>query len=130
MIRSIEKKEAGSEVIRACKDDWFFVKKRNIIEIDRKQGGEPGRMVKVIMLWFVVINIIGYVVMSEDKNKARKRRERVPEKTLFLLAAMGGALGVLIAMYRKRHKTRHMSFRIGIPLLLLLNIFLYSYFLR
>ncbi|AIQ21968.1 DUF1294 domain-containing protein [Paenibacillus sp. FSL E2-8871] len=87
-------------------------------------------MVKVIMLWFVVINIIGYVVMSEDKNKARKRRERVPEKTLFLLAAMGGALGVLIAMYRKRHKTRHMSFRIGIPLLLLLNIFLYSYFLR
>lgn len=130
MIRSIEKKEAGSEVIRVCKDDWFFVKKRNIIEIDRKQGGEPGRMVKVIMLWFVVINIIGYVVMSEDKNKARKRRERVPEKTLFLLAAMGGALGVLIAMYRKRHKTRHMSFRIGIPLLLLLNIFLYSYFLR
>lgn len=106
------------------------MKKRNIIEIDRKQGGEPGRMVKVIMLWFVVINIIGYVVMSEDKNKARKRRERVPEKTLFLLAAMGGALGVLIAMYRKRHKTRHMSFRIGIPLLLLLNIFLYSYFLR
>ncbi|AIQ33741.1 MULTISPECIES: DUF1294 domain-containing protein [unclassified Paenibacillus] len=87
-------------------------------------------MVKVIMLWFVVINIIGYVVMSEDKIKARKRRERVPEKTLFLLAAMGGALGVLIAMYRKRHKTRHMSFRIGIPLLLLLNIFLYSYFLR
>ncbi|HBS44081.1 MAG TPA: DUF1294 domain-containing protein [Paenibacillus sp.] len=87
-------------------------------------------MVKVIILWFVVINIIGYVVMSEDKNKARKRRERVPEKTLFLLAAMGGALGVLIAMYRKRHKTRHMSFRIGIPLLLLLNIFLYSYFLR
>ncbi|HEY4430804.1 hypothetical protein CA600_29230 [Paenibacillus sp. VTT E-133280] len=87
-------------------------------------------MVKVIMLWFVVINIIGYVVMSEDKNKARKRRERVPEKTLFLLAAMGGALGVLIAMYRKRHKTRHMSFRIGIPFLLLLNIFLYSYFLR
>jgi uncharacterized membrane protein YsdA (DUF1294 family) len=68
--------------------------------------------------------------MSEDKNKARKRRERVPEKTLFLLAAMGGALGVLIAMYRKRHKTRHMSFRIGIPFLLLLNIFLYSYFLR
>ena len=42
---------------------------------------------------------------------------------------MGGALGVLIAMYRKRHKTRHTSFRIGIPLLLLLNILLYGYFL-
>jgi len=87
-------------------------------------------MIQALMLWFAVINIIGYVVMSEDKNKARKRQQRVPEKTLFLLAAMGGALGVLTAMYRKRHKTRHLSFRIGIPLLLLLNILLYGYFLR
>lgn len=86
-------------------------------------------MVQVVLLWFALINIIGYVVMSEDKNRARKRRDRVPEKTLFLLAFMGGALGVLIAMYRKRHKTRHTSFRIGIPLLLLLNILLYGYFL-
>ncbi|MNI75462.1 hypothetical protein D3C73_1316160 [compost metagenome] len=87
-------------------------------------------MVKGVLIWFVLINIIAYVVMSEDKNKARARRERVPEKTLFLLAFMGGALGILIAMYRKRHKTRHTSFRIGIPLLLLLNILLYGYFLR
>ncbi|OKP92636.1 DUF1294 domain-containing protein [Paenibacillus sp. P32E] len=86
-------------------------------------------MVQVVLLWFALINIIGYVVMSEDKNRARKRRDRVPEKTLFLLAFMGGALGVLIAMYRKRHKTRHTSFRIGIPFLLLLNILLYGYFL-
>ncbi|AIQ66852.1 MULTISPECIES: DUF1294 domain-containing protein [Paenibacillus] len=86
-------------------------------------------MVQVVLLWFALINIIGYVVMSEDKNKARKRRDRVPEKTLFLLAFMGGALGVLIAMYHKRHKTRHTSFVIGIPLLLLLNILLYGYFL-
>ena len=87
-------------------------------------------MIQVVTLWFVVINVIGYVVMSEDKNKARKRKQRVPEKTLFLLAGMGGALGVLTAMYRKRHKTRHTSFRIGVPLLLLLNVLLYSYILR
>ncbi|MDF9844636.1 MULTISPECIES: DUF1294 domain-containing protein [unclassified Paenibacillus] len=87
-------------------------------------------MVKGVLVWFVLINLIAYVVMSEDKNKARARRDRVPEKTLFLLAFMGGALGILIAMYRKRHKTRHTSFRIGIPLLLLLNILLYGYFLR
>ncbi|WP_150274744.1 DUF1294 domain-containing protein [Paenibacillus tepidiphilus] len=86
-------------------------------------------MVRGILLWFVIINVIGYVVMAEDKDKARKRRDRVPEKTLFLLALMGGALGVLIAMYRKRHKTRHASFRIGIPLLLVLNFVLYGYFL-
>ncbi|WP_238653877.1 MULTISPECIES: DUF1294 domain-containing protein [Paenibacillus] len=87
-------------------------------------------MVKVVVLWFLIINVIGYVVMSEDKDRARKRRDRVPEKTLFLLAFMGGALGVLIAMYRRRHKTRHTSFRLGIPLLLLLNMLLYGYFLR
>lgn len=87
-------------------------------------------MVRLVLFWFVMINVIGYVVMSEDKNKARKRRDRVPERTLFLLAFMGGSLGVLIAMYRKRHKTRHASFRIGIPLLLLLNMVLYGYFLR
>ncbi|SEU27242.1 DUF1294 domain-containing protein [Paenibacillus sp. NFR01] len=87
-------------------------------------------MVRLVLFWFVIINVIGYVVMSEDKNKARKRRDRVPERTLFLLAFMGGSLGVLIAMYRKRHKTRHASFRIGIPLLLLLNMVLYGYFLR
>ncbi|MNC17348.1 hypothetical protein D3C75_652240 [compost metagenome] len=94
------------------------------------QEGGAGKMVRGVLLWFVLINIIAYVVMSEDKNKARARRERVPEKTLFLLAFMGGALGIWIAMYRKRHKTRHTSFRIGIPLLLLLNILLYGYFLR
>ncbi|CAM3011667.1 DUF1294 domain-containing protein [Paenibacillus sediminis] len=66
--------------------------------------------------------------MSEDKKRSRFKRERVSERTLFLLAAIGGALGVLIAMYRKRHKTRHLSFRLGIPMLLFLNAVLYGYF--
>ncbi|MDT3427840.1 uncharacterized membrane protein YsdA (DUF1294 family) [Paenibacillus forsythiae] len=87
-------------------------------------------MAKLVTVWFAVINIISYLVMSEDKDKARSRRERVPEKTLFLLAAIGGALGVLTAMYRRRHKTRHLSFVIGIPLLLLLNVLIYGYFLQ
>ncbi|MFD1773609.1 DUF1294 domain-containing protein [Paenibacillus rhizophilus] len=87
-------------------------------------------MVKIVAIWFAIINIIGYIVMSEDKDKARGRRERVPEKTLFLLAAIGGALGVMTAMYRRRHKTRHLSFVIGIPVLVLLNVLMYSYFLQ
>lgn len=82
-----------------------------------------------IMIWFVFINLIAYIVMSDDKRRARQRKERVPEKTLFLLAAIGGSLGTLLAMNIKRHKTKHASFRIGIPLLLLLNAVLYGYFL-
>nr|WP_160037188.1 DUF1294 domain-containing protein [Paenibacillus sp. An7] len=82
-----------------------------------------------IMVWFVFINLVAYLVMSEDKRRAQKRRDRVPEKTLFLLAAIGGSLGILIAMYRKRHKTKHSSFTIGIPILLFINAVLYGYFL-
>ncbi|WP_223068874.1 DUF1294 domain-containing protein [Paenibacillus caui] len=87
-------------------------------------------MREALMAWFVFINLIAYLVMSDDKRRARERRERIPERTLFLLAAIGGALGILIAMYKKRHKTRHGSFVFGIPLLLFLNAALYTYFLR
>lgn len=86
-------------------------------------------MSTALWIWFFVINMVGYLVMSEDKKRAQKRRDRVPEKTLFLLAAIGGSLGVIIAMYRKRHKTRHVSFRLGIPVLLFINAVLYGYFL-
>ena len=87
-------------------------------------------MITALWIWFIIINMVGYLVMSEDKKRAQKRRDRVPEKTLFLLAAIGGALGVIIAMYRKRHKTRHVSFRLGIPMLLFMNAVLYGYFIR
>ncbi len=93
-------------------------------------GGMWIHMRLVIGIWFIIINLIGYFVMSEDKRKARRRQERTPERTLFLLALIGGALGVLIAMYRWRHKTKHLSFVVGIPVLLFINAVLYVYFLR
>jgi len=81
-----------------------------------------------LIVWIVFINAVAYLVMSEDKRRARMGRDRVPEKTLFLLAAIGGALGIWIAMYRKRHKTRHLTFKVGVPLLLVVNVALYTYF--
>lgn len=82
-----------------------------------------------LLLWFLIINVISYLVMADDKRRARQRRDRIPERTLFLLAAIGGSLGVLMAMNVKRHKTKHASFRVGIPLLLLLNAVLLGYLL-
>ncbi|WP_334074960.1 MULTISPECIES: DUF1294 domain-containing protein [Paenibacillus] len=81
-----------------------------------------------LLVWLLFINAVAYIVMSDDKRRARQRKERIPERTLFLLAAIGGAPGVLLAMQLKRHKTKHMSFRVGIPLLLVLNAALYGYF--
>jgi uncharacterized membrane protein YsdA (DUF1294 family) len=82
-----------------------------------------------LLLWFIFINLVAYIAMADDKARARQRRERIPERTLFLLATIGGAAGTLIAMKSKRHKTKHASFRIGIPFLLVLNAILYGYFL-
>lgn len=60
--------------------------------------------------------------MLIDKIKAKKKRWRIPEATLFLVAAVGGSIGSLIGMYTFRHKTKHMSFVVGMPLILAVQI--------
>ncbi len=72
--------------------------------------------------YLIIINLVTFAVYGADKWKAKHRRYRVPEKTLFLLAIFGGSLGALAGMQLFRHKTRHWYFRYGIPLLLLLQI--------
>ena len=63
-----------------------------------------------------------FAMMGIDKSLAKRGAWRVPEKTLFLLALLGGALGGIIGMYFFRHKTRHTSFKAGLPMLLIVNI--------
>ena len=65
-----------------------------------------------------VINLEGFALMGIDKSRARRGRRRIAEATLFIVAALGGSLGVLCGMYAFRHKTLHTSFTVGIPLLL------------
>ena len=77
---------------------------------------------KILLEYLLTINIIGFAVMGYDKTKARRGDRRVPEKHLFAAAALGGALGVLAAMKKFRHKTKHPSFRFGIPALLAVNL--------
>ena len=76
----------------------------------------------IILIWCSVMSFIFFMAMGIDKLKARAGKWRIPERTLFLLAAMGGALGSMLGMLAFRHKTKHKSFVIGMPLLLLLNI--------
>lgn len=73
-------------------------------------------------IYLLFINIFSFSLFGIDKNKAVRNAYRIPERTLFLTAAVGGSLGSLLGMYLFRHKTRHTSFRIGVPALLILHI--------
>lgn len=73
---------------------------------------------KLIAIYLLIINAAGFLVMTADKLYARKNMWRVPERTLLAVAALGGSIGVLAAMYTVRHKTRHAKFVIGVPAIL------------
>ena len=73
---------------------------------------------KLLSFYLLIINALGFLLMLVDKWKARKNRWRVRESTLLLIAALGGSVGSLLGMYLFRHKTRHLKFTLGIPLIL------------
>lgn len=77
---------------------------------------------KFLLIYLLIVNAAGFLIMTADKLYARKKSWRVPERTLLGVAAMGGSIGVLIAMYTVRHKTRHPKFTIGVPLILAVQI--------
>ncbi|WP_042223269.1 DUF1294 domain-containing protein [Oceanobacillus manasiensis] len=77
---------------------------------------------KGMLLYLVVANIITFIMMGLDKQKARKKQYRIPERTFWLLALVGGSLGAIFGMRRYRHKTKHKTFVWGMPILLLVNI--------
>lgn len=74
-------------------------------------------------LYILVINIIGFFVMYLDKQKAKKNKWRISEKTLFVIAIMLGSIGIYLGMYKFRHKTLHLIFTVGIPVCIILNTF-------
>ncbi|MHA6484266.1 DUF1294 domain-containing protein [Paenibacillus sp. strain BS8-2] len=85
-------------------------------------------MTIIYALIVVLIGLNGwtFILMGWDKNRAKQRgKRRVPEKRIFLLAAIGGAFGVWSGMKMWRHKTQHRSFTVGIPYLAALNIIVY-----
>ena len=69
------------------------------------------------LLWLCCMSVITFFVMGSDKLRAKQGARRVPEARLFLLALLGGGVGGLLGMYAFRHKTRHLHFVIGFPLI-------------
>ncbi len=76
---------------------------------------------QLLGFWLAVMNLAAFVLMGLDKRRARKDRWRIPERTLFLPAILGGALGGLLGMRVFHHKTLHRRFSIGFPVLLVVQ---------
>ena len=76
----------------------------------------------ILIIYLILINLIGFIFMGVDKHRAKRGAWRISEGTLFLLAIIGGSIGSLAGMYAFRHKTRHVIFVVGMPLILILHI--------
>lgn len=83
----------------------------------------------ILFVYLFLMNLIGFLSMLIDKRRARKNGWRIRERTLFLLAILGGSIGSLSGMYIFRHKTRHWYFVLGMPLILFLQASLTLFFL-
>lgn len=79
-------------------------------------------MFKVILNYLLIINLLGFLIMLIDKQRAIHKEWRIPEKTLIGISFFGGAIGMLLGMSSFRHKTKHKKFTIGIPFILLMQI--------
>ncbi len=77
-----------------------------------------------LIIYLVMINFVAFLLMGFDKRRARRQAWRIPEKTLFGSALLGGSIGAIAGMQFFRHKTRHLSFQIGMPAILIIQIVL------
>lgn len=84
----------------------------------------------LILLYLTIINAASFLLMLIDKQKARRGAWRIPEATLIWIAILGGSIGSLIGMYFFRHKTRHLKFVLGIPVILFAQLSLVIWLYR
>lgn len=90
--------------------------------MDGKRQIEKVKMSEIILIYIAVINIVTYIIYGIDKNRAVNGRYRISEAILLMLAAVGGSLGAFLAMKYFRHKTKHLKFKLLIPIFMVLQV--------
>ena len=75
-----------------------------------------------LLIYLLILNAVGFLLMLIDKKKAQLGRWRIRESTLMTVAVLGGSIGSLMGMKLFRHKTKHLKFILGIPVILALQI--------
>ena len=85
---------------------------------------------KYLLIYLIAISIIAIIITIYDKLWAIGRRWRVKENTLMLISALGGSLAMYITMLIIRHKTRHIKFMLGIPLIIIIQLIIFYFIWR
>ena len=81
-------------------------------------------------IYICILSLITFALMGADKLRAIRKKRRISEKTLFISAILGGGAGGVLGMLIFRHKTKHLSFVIGMPVICAANIVLAWIMLR
>lgn len=87
-------------------------------------------MIKYFTIYFIIINFVSFILMYIDKRRAIKKEWRISEHTLILISLLGGSIGSLIGMYTFRHKTKHLKFKVGIPIILVIQLLVTANIIR
>ena len=81
-------------------------------------------MKEIFIIYLIIANAVGFFVMKMDKERAKAKAWRIPEKVLFGIAILGGSIGTWVGMYIFHHKTKHWYFRIGMPIIAIVQVVL------
>jgi len=78
----------------------------------------------LVLLYFFIINLVGFLLMLVDKRRSINREWRISERTLFIVSIIGGSIGSYLGMQLFRHKTKHLKFTVGIPIIIIIQGYL------
>ena len=81
----------------------------------------------ILILYIAVMSLIAFGAFGLDKYKAKANRWRIRERTLFILAILGGGIGAFLGMKIFHHKTLHKQFVIGIPAIMIAQLILIGF---
>lgn len=84
-------------------------------------------IMKMLIIYYILINLLAFIAMYVDKQKAKSNKWRISEKALIMMSIFGGSIGMLCGMKEFRHKTKHAKFKYGVPIILIVQILIFIY---
>lgn len=78
--------------------------------------------IRILSVYLLLINVVTFFIYGMDKQKAKRGAWRISETTLLGLAVIGGSVGAYLGMRVFHHKTKHLKFTIGVPVIFVLQV--------